>query len=52
MPNLLQVQGTSNTIAHGSYHHLESNVEATQLAVYAAPSHYNCEATATSMKYQ
>jgi len=32
VPNLLQVQGTSNKIAHGSYHHLESNVEATHLA--------------------
>jgi hypothetical protein len=36
----------------GTYHHLESNVEATQLAeTMLNPSHYNWEAASTSMKH-
>jgi hypothetical protein len=35
----------------GSCHHLEFNVEATQLAEKLNSSHYNLEAAATSMKH-
>jgi len=35
----------------GSYHHLESNVEATHLTEYAEPSYYKWEAAVTSTKH-